>query len=66
MCKSVFRKDTLDIEYKGRIKKITNKIQIKNNRNNVYIIPDEYYILTKLKKNTMNDRLFFESLLNNL
>ena len=60
------RKDTLDIEYKGRIKKINDKIQIRHNNFNININPGEYYILTKPSKSKMNDRKFFESLLNNL
>jgi len=60
------RKDTLDIEYKGRIKRINDKIQIRHNKFNIYINPNEYYILTKPSKSKMNDRTFFESLLNNL
>ena len=60
------RKDTLDIEYKGRIKKINDRIQITHHTFNIYINADEYYILTKPSKSKMNDRKFFESLLNNL
>ena len=52
------RKDTLDIEYKGRIKRINDKIQIQHNKFNIYINPNEYYILIKPSKSKINDRKF--------
>jgi len=59
-------KDTLEIEYNGRIKKINDKIQIKSKNFNIYLNTDEYYILTKPRKSEVNNRKFFESLLNQL
>ena len=60
------RKDTLDLEFKGRIKKIDDKIHIKHNNYNVYINPDNYYILNKISKDKLNDKRFYEELLKNL
>ena len=47
-------------------KKINDTIQIRHNNMNIRINPSDYYILTKPSKSAMNDRKFFESLLNNL
>ena len=58
------RRDTLDFEYKGRIKYIDEEINIVYNGRNYYLDPDEYYFLNKEVKSTNNMRDFYKSLLN--
>ena len=58
------RRDTLDFEYKGRIKHIDEQINIVYNGRNYYLNPDEYYFLNKEVKSTKNLREFYQSLLN--
>ena len=58
------RRDTLDFEYKGRIKHIDEQINIVYNGRNYYLNPDEYYFLNKEVKSTKNIREFYQSLLN--
>jgi len=58
------RRDTLDFEYKGRIKHIDDEIDIVYNERNYYIDPKEYYFLNKEVKSTKNMRDFYKSLLN--
>ena len=58
------RRDTLDFEYKGRIKYIDEEINIVYNGRNYYLDPSEYYFLNKEVKSTKNMRDFYKSLLN--
>ena len=58
------RRDTLDFEYKGRIKYIDDEIDIVYNGRNYYLDPSEYYFLNKEIKSTKNMRDFYKSLLN--
>ena len=58
------RRDTLNFEYKGRIKHIDNEIDIVYNGRNYYLDPNEYYFLNKEVTSTKNMRDFYKSLLN--
>ena len=58
------RRDTLNFEYKGRIKYIDREINIVYNGRNYYLDPKEYYFLYKEVTSTKNMRDFYKSLLN--
>ena len=58
------RRDTLEFEYKGRIKHIDDQINIVYNGRNYYLDFNDYYFLNKETKSTKNMREFYQSLLN--
>ena len=58
------RRDTLDFEYKGRIKHIDDTIDIVHDSRYYYLDPTEYYFLNKEVTSTKNMRDFYKSLLN--